>query len=110
MDCGGSRASTPVIVPLGHASCEGSHLAREAVGGDGLGSGGCSPVDMLVRSIKRHAAVPLLLPVNQCYFEADRRVLEHVIREEARRCLTFVHGNTECAAFTGLTVPSCIHV
>jgi hypothetical protein len=96
---------------LGHASSEGSPLALEVVGGDGCGSGGCSLVDMLVRSIKRCAAAPWLLPLNRCYFEADDGALEHIIREDARRCLTFVHGSTECVAVVGRRVTrGVIHV
>jgi hypothetical protein len=67
-------------------------------------------VYMLVRSIKTCAAAPWLLPLNRCYFEADRRAFEHIIREEAGCCLNFVHGSTDCVLVTSWEVPACIRV
>jgi hypothetical protein len=67
-------------------------------GGGGGSSGVCSLADVLVGSIRRCAVAPCLVPVNRCYFEADRRGLDQVIRGSLNCCLSFVIGNAECVA------------
>jgi hypothetical protein len=67
-------------------------------GGGGGSSRVCSLVDMLIGSIRRCAAIPWLVPVNRCYFEAERRGLALVLREGGHSCLSFVLGNADCVA------------
>jgi WD40 repeat protein len=102
---------------LGLASREYSSLVVEAGGRNGGGgsgaigeSGGRSLVDMLVGSIRRRAVAPWLQPVNRGHFEVNRRGLSQVIREEARRCLSFVHGNAAFVAVAGRAVISVFNL